>query len=282
MYKNSTGKRQSQHVNNLRAIIVDDETLARRGLSLRLQQIPGVDVIAECANGQQALEAIARHAPDLVFLDIQMPGIDGFEVLRQLQSDAMPMVIFVTAFDQYAVDAFKVHAVDYVLKPIDDDRLHEAIDRAVAHHSHGESERAKQRLMDLMMGMTGATASSIEEMVQKDEPARPWPEKLIIKDGSDIHLVRVADIHWVDAAGDYMCIHTGTATHIMRITMKELEAMLNPGQFLRIHRSTLINTEYISGAHTLGNGEYLLSLESGNQLKVSRGFRERVRQLLNA
>jgi two-component system, LytTR family, response regulator len=269
-------------MNQLRAIIVDDESLARRGLSLRLQQIPNVDVIAECGNGQQALEAIAEHSPDLVFLDIQMPGIDGLEVIRQLQTDNMPMVIFVTAFDQYAIEAFKVHAVDYVLKPIDDDRLHEAIDRAVAHHSHEQSARARQRLMELMMGMTGASASSIEEMVEGETGSQQWPEKLVIKDGNDIHLVRVNDIHWIDAAGDYMCIHAGGDTHIMRITMKELEAMLNPARFVRIHRSTIINTQYMSGAQTLGNGEYLLALEGGAQLKVSRGFRDRVKQLLSA
>ncbi|KZX58794.1 DNA-binding response regulator [Halioglobus sp. HI00S01] len=269
-------------MNNLRAIIVDDESLARRGLSLRLQQIPQVDVIAECANGAEALEAIAANSPDLVFLDIQMPGIDGFEVVRQLQTDNMPMVIFVTAFDQYAVEAFKVHAVDYVLKPIDDDRLHEAIDRAVAHHSKEQSELTKQRLVELMMGMTGASANSIEQMAQNETPAQQWPEKLVIKDGSDIHLIKADDIHWIDAAGDYMCIHAGGDTHIMRITMKELEAMLNPAQFLRIHRSTIINTRYISGAQTLGNGEYMLGLEGGAQLKVSRGFRDRVKELLSA
>ena len=269
-------------MNQLRAIIVDDESLARRGLSLRLQQMPMVDVVAECANGQQALEAIAEHSPDLVFLDIQMPGIDGFEVVRQLQSDNLPMVIFVTAFDQYAVEAFKVHAVDYVLKPIDDDRLHEAIDRAVAHHSQEETQRSKQRLVDLMMGMTGASAASIEEMAQGESQAQQWPEKLVVKDGSDIHLIKVADIHWVDAAGDYMCIHASGETHIMRITMKQLEAMLNPARFLRIHRSTIINTDYVNGAQTLGNGEYMLSLEGGAQLKVSRGYRDKVKQILGA
>lgn len=269
-------------MSQLRAIIVDDENLARRGLSLRLQQFPMVDVVAECANGQQALEAIAIHSPELVFLDIQMPGIDGFEVIRQLQADHMPMVIFVTAFDQYAIDAFKVHAVDYVLKPIDDDRLHAAIDRAVAHHSHEQSERAKERLVELMMNMTGASASSIEKMAEGDAPGKAWPEKLVIKDGNDIHLVKSEDIHWVDAAGDYMCIHAGGNTHIMRITMKELEALLNPAQFLRIHRSTIINTRFVDGAQTLGNGEYLLSLEGGAQLKVSRGYRDKVRQLLSA
>lgn len=278
----TSGIRQPSLMNSLKTIIVDDESLARRGLALRLQQIPMVDVIAECANGQQALEAIAEHSPDLVFLDIQMPGIDGFEVVRQLQADNLPMVIFVTAFDQYAVEAFKVHAVDYVLKPIDDDRLHEAIDRAVAHHNQEATERSKQRLMELMMGMTGASAASIEEMAQGDTEAKQWPEKLVVKDGSDIHLIKVADIHWVDAAGDYMCIHAGGQTHIMRITMKQLEAMLNPARFVRIHRSTIINSDYISGAHTLGNGEYMLALEGGAQLKVSRGFRDKVKALLSA
>ena len=269
-------------MNNLKAIIVDDESLARRGLALRLQQIPMVDVIGECANGQQALEAIAEHSPDLVFLDIQMPGIDGFEVIRQLQTDNLPMVIFVTAFDQYAVEAFKVHAVDYVLKPIDDDRLHEAIDRAVAHHGQEESERSKQRLVDLMMGMTGASAASIEEMAQGESNSQTWQEKLVVKDGSDIHIIKVADIQWVDAAGDYMCIHAAGETHIMRTTMKQLEAMLNPSLFLRIHRSTIINSDSVSSAQTLGNGEYMLSLEGGAQLKVSRGYRDKVKQLLRA
>ncbi len=266
---------------NLKAIIVDDESLARRGLSLRLQQMPQVDVIAECANGQEALDAIAEHGPDLVFLDIQMPGIDGFEVVRQLQADSMPMVIFVTAFDEYAVDAFKVHAVDYVLKPIDDDRLHAAIERALAHQEQEESMRSKERLVELMMNMTGASAASVEAMAQGEEPRQQWPEKLVIKDGNDINLIRVADIQWVDAAGDYMCIHAGGETHIMRITMKELEAMLNPARFTRIHRSTIINTDCVAGAQTLGNGEYLLALQGGAQLKVSRGYRDRVKPLLS-
>ncbi len=269
-------------MNQLRAIIVDDESLARRGLALRMQQIPGVDVVAECANGQEALAAVAEHSPDLLFLDIQMPGIDGFEVVRKLQTDNMPMVIFVTAFDEYAVDAFKIHAVDYVLKPIDDDRLHEAIERARLHHQQEESERMKQRLMELMMGMTGASASTIEDMAQDGSTPRKWPDKLMIKDGSDIRLVRSSEIQWVDAAGDYMCIHAGDSTHIMRITMKELEGMLNPATFLRIHRSTLVNTNAITGAQTLGNGDFTLTLEGEVQLKVSRGFRERVRELLGA
>jgi two-component system LytT family response regulator len=266
----------------LNAIIVDDESLARRGLALRLQHIPLVDVVAECANGQEALQQIAELSPDLLFLDIQMPGMDGFELISQLQTDNMPMVIFVTAYDQYAVEAFKVHAVDYVLKPIDDDRLHEAIERAVAYRQQEESERTKKKLVDLVMGMTGASASSIEQMAHQGEPPRTYPEKLTIKDGSDIQFVRMDDIRWVDAAGDYMCVHAAGNTHIMRITMKQLEDLLDPARFLRVHRSTMVNANFITGAQTLNNGEYLLGLDGGTQLKVSRSYRDRIKQLLSA
>ena len=265
----------------LNAIIVDDESLARRGLSLRLQQIPQVDVVAECTNGQEALAAIAEYGPDLVFLDIQMPGMGGFDVIRRLQPDDAPMIIFVTAFDQYAVDAFKVHAIDYVLKPIDDDRLHESIERAVAHHRQRESEQRKEKLVDLVMELTGATPGAVEQMTSGAPAADQWPEKITVKDGGEIHLIRVADIRWIDAAGDYMCIHAGEQTHIMRTTMKQLEGMLNPDKFLRIHRSTIVNSADIAAAQPLNNGEYLLTLEGGTKLKVSRGYRERVRSLFN-
>ena len=266
----------------LSAIIVDDESLARRGLALRLQHIPGIEVVAECHNGEQALQAIAEHSPDLMFLDIQMPGMDGFSVVEQLQADNLPMIIFVTAFDEYAVEAFRIHAVDYVLKPIDDERLLEAVQRAQAHHQQQDSARDKEKLLELVMGITGASASSVEQMTEGELPARAWPDKLTIKDGCDIEFIKVNDIGWVDAAGDYMCIHAGGNTHIMRITMKQLEAMLNPLQFLRVHRSTIVNANGILRAQTLNNGEYLLTLEGGNQLKVSRSYRDKVKDLIGA
>lgn len=267
-------------MNSLRTIIVDDETLARRGLALRLQHLPQVDVIEECANGPQALRAIAELSPDLVFLDIQMPGMDGFEVISQLQADTMPMIIFVTAFNEYAVDAFKVHAIDYVLKPIDDDRLHEAVERAAGHYSQQESARSKEKLVDMMMNMTGASASSIEKMALA--AGSNWPEKLSVKDGNDIQFIKVSDIHWIDAAGDYMCLQAGGKTHVMRITMKELEELLDPSKFLRIHRSTIVNANRITAAQTLSNGEYLLTLECDSQLKVSRSYRDKVKHLFTS
>ena len=265
----------------LSAIIVDDEQLARRGLSVRLKQLPDVEILAECANGQEALIAVAQHSPDILFLDIQMPGMDGFQVVEQLQGDDMPMVIFVTAYNEYAVDAFKIHAIDYVLKPVEEERLEEAVQRARQHREQEESTAGKDKLVKLIMSMTGETAASVEAMADHGESrGDSWPEKITVKDGSDIQFIRVADISWIDAAGDYMCIHAAGKTHIMRITMKQLEGMLNPAKFLRVHRSTIVNNRVITGAQTLSNGEYLLNLEGGTQLKVSRSYKDRIREFL--
>ncbi|MFT7287240.1 MAG: two-component system LytT family response regulator [Halieaceae bacterium] len=266
----------------LTAIIVDDESLARRGLSLRLQQLPEVDVIAECANGVEALAAVAEHSPDLLFLDVQMPGMDGFEVVEKLQGDAMPMIVFVTAYNEFAVDAFKVHAIDYVLKPVDDDRLHEAVQRAVQHYEQEARSAGKEKLVKLIMSMTGESAAGVEALAHGNNGSNGdgWPEKITIKDGSDIQFIRVVDIEWIDAAGDYMCVHASGKTHIMRITMKQLEGLLNPAVFLRVHRSTIVNSQGITGAQTLINGEYLLNLEGGSKLKVSRSYKDRIRQFL--
>lgn len=265
----------------LKAIIVDDEHLARRGLSVRLKQLPEVEVIAECANGHEALSAIAELSPDLLFLDIQMPGMDGFEVIENLQADNLPQVIFVTAYNDYAVDAFKVHATDYVLKPVEEDRLQEAVERAIQQRTQAESSQGKEKLVQLIMSITGEDAERVEAMVETGAGGPPsWPEKITVKDGSSIQFIPVADIGWVDAAGDYMCIHAGGKTHIMRITMRELESMLNPAQFLRVHRSTIVNSKEITGAQTLNNGEYILTLQGGTQLKVSRSYKDRIREFL--
>ncbi len=261
----------------LRTLIVDDETLARRGLKLRLLEHPGVDIIGECKNGAQALTQVAELQPDLLLLDIQMPGMDGFEVVRKLQADTMPLVIFVTAFDQYAIDAFEVSAVDYVLKPIDDERLKEAIDRAITRRRQDGLSAQKQNLVKVIMDITGADASSVNDLASGD--LQSWPETLTIRDGDESHRITVSDIDWIDAAGDYMCVHVGDVTHIMRITMKQLEALLNPQQFLRIHRSTIVNATRIDNIKHLSNGEYQLNLGNSAQLKVSRGYRECIKNL---
>jgi two-component system LytT family response regulator len=261
----------------LKTIVVDDERLARRGLALRLAAIPQVDVIAECANGQEALAVIRAESPELVFLDIQMPGMDGFDLVCELQADAMPLIIFVTAFDQYALDAFKVHAVDYVLKPIDEERLEEAVTRAVARHAQ-QSLGSKEQLMALVSGRNSASAAG--ELVPEETPAQSWPERLTIKDGNQFQFIKIADIQWVDAAGDYMCVHALGKTHIMRTTMKRLETSLNPATFLRVHRSSIVNSNNIVSAASHLNGEYILTLDGGAQLKVSRSYRDRIKSLL--
>ena len=262
----------------LKTIIVDDEHLARRGLAMRLAGIPQVELIAECANGHEALQLIHEQSPDLVFLDIQMPGMDGFDLVCELQADVMPLIIFVTAFDQYAIDAFKVHAVDYVLKPIEEERLLEAVSRAVARQAQQYSG-GKEALMAMVSGRQEANRAG-ELVAGDDQPGSTRPDRLTIKDGNQFQLVKTADIQWIDAAGDYMCVHASGRTHIMRTTMKRLEESLHPDTFIRVHRSSIVNINAIASAESLLNGEYVLTLEGGAKLKVSRGYRDRVRRLL--
>lgn len=263
----------------LKAIVVDDESLARRGLILRLQAMQQVEVVAECANGREALQAIAERNPDLVFLDIQMPEMDGFDVICELQPDVAPMIIFVTAFDHYAVEAFRVHAVDYILKPVDVERLQEAVERAADLHWLNDPLVRKERLLACRDGARGIAREGRE--VQYKTLGKDWPERLAIKDGTEFCLVDVADIRWIDAAGDYMCVHTANRTHIMRTTMKQLVSRLDPDTFLRIHRSTIVNVNFISGARSHLNGEYLLTVADATTLKVSRGYSDKIRSLLN-
>lgn len=267
---------------SLRALIVDDEELARRGLLRRLETLPNIEVIGQASNGFEALELIGELSPDVVFLDIQMPGMNGFEVIAKLQSDTLPLVVFTTAYDQYAVDAFKVHAIDYLLKPVEIERLTDAVARATERLSFEKNDSSKQALLDLMMSATANRPKEISTTgTESNGNDTAWPEKLAIKDGSDITLVRVADIEWVDAAGDYMCVHAHGNTHIMRITMRQLVDKLNPEIFLRVHRSTIINVNLISGAQALTNGEYTLTLSNGTKLKVSRSYRDVIKQFLS-
>jgi two-component system LytT family response regulator len=267
-------------MSKLRTVIVDDEALARRGLSLRLANRDDLELVAECSNGEEALKAVAELSPDLLFLDIQMPGMDGFGVISNLQADNMPLVIFATAFDEFAVDAFEVNAVDYVLKPVDDSRLEAAIDRALEAHRKRELEEQKRNLVTACMQLSGASAAIVEDIAKGQADA--YPDKLSIRDGDETHLIAVDNIDWVDAAGDYMCVHADNVTHIMRITMKQLEAMLNPLKFLRIHRSTIVNADRISSAQSLTNGEFLLTLAEGTRLKVSRSYRDKIRELTSS
>ncbi|MBI1732147.1 MAG: response regulator transcription factor [Gammaproteobacteria bacterium] len=265
----------------LRTLIVDDEALARRGLRMRLERHKDVEILGECRNGREALASIPELEPNLVFLDIQMPGFDGFDVVRSLQGDDMPMVIFATAFDQYAIRAFEVHAVDYILKPVDEDHLARALERARDRLTGKQAVSEKEHLLDVIGEITGRAPAEVEQWIgDGTTPARRYPEKIAIRDGGSTALVPARDIDWVDAAGDYMCVHAKGLIHVMRITMKQLEEQLDPALFLRVHRSTIVNIDRVQKISAHMNGEYHLILSDNTRLKMSRGYKDRVQLLL--
>jgi two-component system LytT family response regulator len=263
----------------LKTIIVDDEALARRGLKLRLSRRDDVEIIAEARNGREALKLIRELEPDLIFLDIQMPGMDGFDVLRELPTENMPAVVFVTAFNDYAIKAFEANALDYLLKPIEDDRLSEALDRVAENLDQRRALKHKKSLLKLVGDITGEPVASMEELSTRDVASMKKKEipKLEIKDGSRTAWVPQNEIEWIDAAGDYMCVHAGGETHIMRMTMKKLEASLDPDYLHRIHRSTIVNIHQVKEMHAHINGEYFLTLKGGHTVKLSRTYKDKLK-----
>ncbi|SEA19165.1 LytR/AlgR family response regulator transcription factor [Alkalimonas amylolytica] len=268
----------------LNVVVVDDEPLARKGMLYRLGDYKTLKVVAECGNGKEALEAIAKHQPELVFLDVEMPGMDGFAVLEQLQNQQLPMpyIIFVTAYDHYALAAFDVNAIDYVLKPVEAGRLKAAIDKALKAFESRDDQKHKSQLAEVVSRLTGDAAETILERLSNEEPVvdSRYPDAISIKDSGEITRVMVIDIDWVDAAGDYMCIHTRDGqTHILRKTMKELELELDPRLFVRVHRSAIVNVNTIVKLQMLPNGEHQLMLSNDQTVKVSRSYKDRVKQV---
>ncbi len=267
----------------VRIIIVDDEVLSRRGIELRLRHLPDFEIVAQCANGREALAAVQQYKPDLIFLDIQMPGMSGFEVLAHLPQESLPLVVFVTAYDQYAIQAFEARAIDYLLKPIDETRFAEALERAREHLRARSAAQQRDRLMQIIAEITGCGEIVLDELLAKGQQAlgAPRPEVLPIRQGRETVRLPVASIQWVDAAGDYMCIHAGGETHILRGTMKELEDLLDPKLFQRVHRSTIVNLRLVRSLRAHMNGEYFLTLESGHELKLSRTYRDKIEYFLS-
>lgn len=266
---------------HIRAILVDDEQLARRGIQLRLESYRDIEVVAECANGREAIEAIAREQPDLMFLDIQMPGLSGFDVLARVPQESLPMTVFVTAYDRYALDAFEAQAVDYLLKPINDTRFVQAVDRVRTawEQRHAVDQRAK--LMKLLAATQGSASLDIQTIREHlHELSRSYPRVLPIREDSGTIRIDVRTIDWIDAAGDYMCVHAQGKTHVLRETMKSLESILDPDIFQRVHRSTIVNVSRVRRLRPHTNGEYFLTLEDGQEIKLSRSYRDRVDQLL--
>ena len=269
----------------LRTIVVDDELLARQLMLSCLAEIPEIEVQRECANGREALAAVLELEPDLMFLDISMPGLNGFELIKKIQPELLPMVIFCTAYERYALDAFDVHAVDYIVKPLDEERLQLAVKRALArHHENLYSGDNKSMLLGAIDSITNNVSGRQPVRDRNgDNAALVNPErKITIRDRDSIKLIKVDSIDWVDAAGDYMCVHAEGETHIMRCTMKHLLDELDSMVFKRVHRSTIVNLNCIEEVIPHTKGEYFLKLENGEQIKVSRNYRNTIKSFLTS
>ncbi|WBY06279.1 LytTR family DNA-binding domain-containing protein [Sphingomonas sp. 7/4-4] len=265
----------------IRTILVDDEPLAIQGLELRLQEHEDVEIIDKCSNGREAIRAIKTHKPDLVFLDIQMPGFDGFSVVQGLMEVEPPLFVFVTAYSDHAIRAFEAQAMDYLMKPVEPSRLADTLDRVRQRLTEKRGVEEVDRLKEVLAEVAPETA---DEMATSDntEMASNRFEKLInIKDRGQIFRVDVDTIERIDAAGDYMCIYTGDNTLILRETMKDLEKRLDPRRFQRVHRSTIVNLDLVRQVKPHTNGECFLVLDSGASVKVSRSYRDVVARFVH-
>ena len=261
----------------IRTLIVDDEPLARRGLELRLHRHGDIEIVGEAGNGREAFKAISALKPDLMFLDVQMPGVDGFQLLRAVPATLMPLTVFVTAYDQYALAAFAASALDYLLKPVDDQRLDESVARARVRLSERKAEDHYERLLKLIATLPNAGELKLDDI--RIDATSQAAEKITIKDGTRQLRVEIDSIRWIDAAGDYMCIHAGSETHVLRGTMHDLEQRLDPKRFARVHRSTIVNLDRVKEMRPHLNGEYFLVLDSGHELKLSRSYKDKLRLL---
>ncbi len=263
----------------IRTILVDDEKLAIQGLALRLAAFPDVEIIETCINGREAIRKIKTEKPDLVFLDIQMPGFDGFSVVKGVMEIDPPLFVFVTAYSEHALKAFEANAVDYLLKPVDPDRLADALDRA---RTRLAERRGLEEVEKLKTVLAEVAPEAMPDMPDDAEPAAGRFEKLInIKDRGQIFRVDVDSIERIEAAGDYMCIYTGDTSLILRETMKDLERRLDPRVFQRVHRSKIVNLDLVRQVRPHTNGECFLVLQSGAEVKVSRSYRDVVARFVH-
>lgn len=259
----------STHSRKIKAIIVDDEPPARRNLRALLKAVPDIDLVKECGNGRDAVEVIRALEPDLVFLDVQMPEMNGFEVLEQLTDQPLPVIIFVTAYDQYALKAFEVSALDYLLKPFDDARFHKALAQARRQIEQQDASELGRKLLTLMG----------RREVRTDASPR-YLTRLLVKTAGRVIFIRTEEIDWIEAYDNYLRLHVGGKAHLLRQTMNELEAALNPEQFARIHRSTIVNLDRVKELHPHFNSEHLVILQDGTELKLSRTRKEWLEQWL--
>jgi two-component system, LytTR family, response regulator len=248
----------------MRALIVDDEPLARSGVAVRLSEFRDIEIVGECGDGPSALQKILELSPDVVFLDVQMPGMDGFEVLRALPGNELPLIIFLTAYEQHALRAFEVHALDYLLKPLDDERFAKAVQRA----RQAKDTESKIRISERLLLMLGENASK-------------YVLRFAVRTGSRIQVVLADDIEWIAAAGDYAEAHCGSLRYLLHETMTSLEQKLDPEKFLRIHRSRIIRMSCVRELHAIENREYLVKLSDGSEQRSSRTYADRLEDWLS-
>jgi two-component system LytT family response regulator len=255
----------------VRALIVDDEPLARQRLRTLLKGESDIEVVGECSNGHEAVAAVLELHPDLLFLDVQMPVLDGFGVLEALGTEQLPAVIFVTAYDTYAIRAFEVNALDYLLKPFDRDRFRKALQRARDMISKEPPSYTGEQLGALL----------VESHPERGTAAgRPPIDRLVIKSSGRVFFLRTEEIDWIEAAGNYLRLHVGNEMHLLRDTMNNLEARLRPDKFLRIHRSTMVNLERVKELQPWFHGDYKVILLDGTELTLSRSYRPKLKNLL--
>jgi two-component system, LytTR family, response regulator len=252
-------------VKKIRTLIVDDEPLARERLAGLLAAEPDIEVLGQCRDGEEAVRAIVEQAPDLVFLDIEMPQMSGFEVIEAVGGERMPLVIFVTAHDQHALRAFQVRALDYLLKPFDRDRFRDALQRARKQVDRQDDGEIGRRLLALVKDL------------RRDQPRT---DRLVVKSAGRLFFLRMDEIDWIEAAGNYVRLHVGPTSHLLRETMNAIEGRLDPEKFFRIHRSRIVNMERIQEMQPWLNGEYAVVLRTGTRLTLSRGYREKLQERL--
>ena len=249
----------------IKVLVADDEPLARERLAGLLSQEPDIEVVGQARDGEEAVTAIHDDSPDLVFLDVQMPQMSGFDVIEAVGSDRMPLVIFVTAYDQHALKAFQVRALDYLLKPFDRERFKDALGRARKQLERDENGDLGRRLLALVKDL------------RRDQPKS---DRLVVKSGGRLFFLRTDEIDWVEAAGNYVRLHVGPGSHLLRETMNAIEGRLDPEKFFRIHRSRIVNMERIQELQPWLNGEYAVLLRTGTRLTLSRGYREKLQDRL--
>lgn len=249
----------------IRTLIVDDEALGRKRVRKLLESEPECEIIGECSDGQEAVAAMRSFTPDLVFLDVQMPELNGFEVLAQLEVDRLPVIIFVTAHDQFALKAFEAQAIDYLLKPFEDERFYQSLQRAKAYLEGHESRKMHERLQSLVNSLSSQT-----KLITR----------MAVKTGGRILFIKTSEIDWIEAVGNYLNLHIGSEAHLLRGRVSELEKRLDPNQFFRIHRSAIVNLDRVKEFHPLFKGDGVAILKNGTRLSVSRSCNQRLQRLL--